>query len=101
MVQLGELQKQSKSFEALDAELIGVLRENKDGIEGLQKAYKKTKFGIILDDSPVNKTAAYSKELWATYFIGKDGVVKSVLTGTKKKRPDAAAVLKQAKASFK
>jgi peroxiredoxin len=101
MVQLVELQKQKKAFDALDAELVSVLRENKEGVNGLQKAYKKTKFDILLDDTPATQTKDYSKELWATYFIDKNGVVQSVLTGTKKKRPDAAAVLKQASATFK
>ncbi|MGJ8672105.1 peroxiredoxin family protein [Rubritalea sp.] len=100
MVQLVELQKQQEAFKALDAELICVLRENKEGLDGLKKAYAKTKFDIILNDSPTTLTKEYSKELWATYFIGKDGIIKSVLTGTKKKRPDADAVLTQAKSSF-
>lgn len=101
MVQLGELQKQKEAFDKLDAEMIGVLRENKKGIEGLKKAYKKTKFDIILDDTPATQTKDYSKERWATYFIDKQGTVKSVLTGTKRKRPDAATVLAEAKAVFK
>jgi peroxiredoxin len=101
MVQLVELQKHKEAFESLDTELICVLRENKKGIDGLKKAYKKTKFDIILDDTPATQTKDYSKELWATYFIDKEGTVQSVLTGTKKKRPDASAVLKQATTTFK
>ncbi|MFC5050332.1 peroxiredoxin family protein [Rubritalea spongiae] len=101
MVQLVELQKQKQAFEDLDAELISVLRENKEGIAGLKEAYAKTQFDIILDDTPATQTKDYSKELWATYFIDKEGIVKAVLTGTKKQRPDAEAVLTQAQASFK
>ena len=80
--------------------MIGVFREEKDGLKGTKKAAKASGFSPILLDTPVNKTKAYSQTDFATYLIGKDGKIKAELSGTKRVRPTADNILEKARELF-
>ena len=101
MKQLGQLQKNKEAFDKLGVTLIGVLREETKGIEGLKIASQKASgLSPILLDTPVKKTEAYSKNDFATYFIGKDGKIKARLSGSKRVRPTGNVILKKAEEVF-
>ncbi|MGJ8676293.1 MAG: hypothetical protein ACSHX0_02120 [Akkermansiaceae bacterium] len=95
-----QLQKLSPEFTQLNTEILSVFREEKEGVEGAKKAFMKTKFSPILLDSPAEKTARYSQNDFATYFIDQKGIVKAVLSGTKKNRPTGEIILAEAKKAF-
>ena len=97
MRQLGQLQKKKAEFDQLGIKMIGVFREERDGLEGTRKAAKASGFSPILLDSPASKTKAYSQNDFVTYLIGKDGKIKAEFSGTKKVRPTADNILKKAR----
>ena len=102
MRQLVKLQKQYASFKKLDAELICVLREERDGAEGLKKAQKSTKAAFpIVSDRGAKATKSYSQGGFHTYVIDKEGKIQAVLKGTKTKRPADQPILKELKALSK
>lgn len=101
MKQLVQLLEHKSTFDELETELICVLREESEQIAGLKKAQARTKFPQLLIDTPATHTAAYSTQDFATYLIDKSGEVKSVITGTRYKRPSANKVVSAAKKSFK
>lgn len=100
MRQLVELQKHENEFKNLDAELIFVFREEKEGVDGLKKIKDKhkTTFTLALD---LNKkqSSAYSSErmTFDNYVIDKSGVVRKSLDGTLRERATAAELLKELK----
>jgi len=64
------------------------------GVEGWQKSREKTKARFpLLVDAKSQATRDYSRGGFHTYIIDEEGVVRSVLTGTKTKRPTAKAIL--------
>lgn len=96
MKQLVQLQKQAEEFKALNAEMIFVFREEKEGVAGLQKIKAKTSTTFTLCvDLDKTSTAAYStkKMTFDNYVIAKDGTVKSIMDGTLKERASADAIL--------
>jgi peroxiredoxin len=92
------LQADYTKFEALNTEILCILREEKEGIKGAAKMAKKTgaEFPILLDLGSVN-TAGYSVSGFHTYLIDKDGVIRKDLAGTKAERPTSAPILKELK----
>lgn len=100
MRQLVELQKHESEFKNLDAELLFVFREEKEGVDGLKKIKDKhnTSYTLALD---LNKqeSSAYSSErmTFDNYVIDKSGVVRKSIDGTLRDRATAADLLKELK----
>ena len=96
MRQLVELQKQYDEFKALNAELIFVFREEKEGIEGLKKIKTKTATTYTLA-TDLNKTSTlpYStrKMTFDNFVVAKDGTVKAVIDGTLRDRATSDQLL--------
>ena len=94
MGQLGDLSKNYEQIKKQDAEILVVFREERDGTEGLKKSQTSSKatFPLLLDLGN-KQTPDYSTTGFTTYLIGKDGKIKSILAGTKPKRPKTKAVL--------
>lgn len=89
MKQLGELQGHAKAFEALDAELIFVFREEREGVEGLKKIQKRfpTKYTLTLDfDKKSSEAYSSQRGTFDNYVIGKDGKIAEVIDGTLRTR---------------
>lgn len=96
MAQLVELQKHANEFLKLDAELVFVFREEKEGIEGLKKIRDKHKpaYTLALDlDKKASK--GYSTELMTfdNYVIDKSGTVRKIIDGTLRVRATTAELL--------
>ena len=89
-----QLQKDYAKYKALDTDIVCVLREEKDGVEGAKKMAKKTgaEFPILLDLGK-KETAAYSGEGFHTYLIDRMGVLRYDIAGVKAKRPTSAMIL--------
>ncbi|GAA5494749.1 MULTISPECIES: hypothetical protein [Rubritalea] len=80
----------------MDAEVISVFREEKEGVEGLQKTAKRTKASFqLLDDLGATQTKVYSQEGFDSYIIGIDGRVEAKLDGVKKVRPAAKKLVEE------
>ena len=94
------MQKKKADFDKLGVKMIGVFREERDGVEGAKKAVLASGFSPILLDTPVSKTKAYSQKDFTTYLVDKDGLIKAELSGTKKHRPTAESILAKAKELF-
>ena len=100
MRQLVELQKQSEEFKALNAELIFVFREEREGTAGLKKIQSRTKTTYTLALDLNNKsTAAYSPKnrTFDNYVIDSTGKIKAVIPGTLRNRATAEQLLKHLK----
>jgi peroxiredoxin len=97
MAQLVELQKRADEFEELDAELIFVFREEKEGVDGLEKIRDKykTKFTLALDLDK-KSSGAYSPEqrTFDNYVVDKQGQIAAIIPGTLTKRATADALIK-------
>ena len=94
MRQLVELREAAEKLSDRNAVVVVVFREENLGVEGLRKSRENTaaKFTLLID--PKSKaTSDYSRGGFNTYIIDEQGVVRSVLTGTKVKRPATKAVL--------
>ena len=78
MTQLVELQKDLAKFDELGVQVIGLLRNEKLGVEGLKLAKEKTKASFPLAyDIGAKTTSRYVQ--FSTYLIDEDGVVRAVL----------------------
>ena len=95
-----QLQKNKAKFDELGIQMISVFREEEDGPAGAMKTTKKTGFTPILLDTPADKTKGYSQGGFFTYLIGKDGTILAELSGTKKTRPTAEAIISEAEKVF-
>jgi peroxiredoxin len=96
MRQLGQLQKDYAKFKEYDAEIVCVFREEELGAEGLKRSKAKCKAEFpLVSDWKKKTTGPYSPEGFATYVIDREGVIRTVLNGTKSRRPTSAAMLKK------
>ena len=96
MVQLVQLQKEAKTFEELNTEVIVIFREEKSGVEGLKKIRSRTKTSFTLGlDFNRESTAAYSpgKQSFDNFVIDRSGVIRHVLDGTKIRRATSDQLL--------
>ena len=100
MTQLVQLQKHADDFKKLDAELIFVFREEKEGVDGLKiiRDKQKTTFTLTLDEDK-KSSKAYSTErmTFDNFVIDKSGVVRAVIDGTLRDRATADELLKALK----
>ena len=100
MRQLVQLQKQSKEFKALNAELIFIFREEGEGKAGLEKIKSRTKTTFTLT-TDLNKasTEAFSpgRRVFDNYVIDKTGVVRGIIPGTLRDRATAEQLIKYLK----
>jgi len=94
MGQLKDLQKHYAEITKAGGEVIVVFREERDGVEGLEKSQKaaNAEFPLLLDLG-AKATPDYSTTGYTTYIIDKEGKVKKILAGTKPKRPKAEAII--------
>lgn len=92
--------KKKSEFAELNAVLVSVFREEKEGAEGAKKAADASGFSPILLDTPAKATTAYSQKDFATYLIDEKGVIRAEIVGTKKKRPTGDQILTKAKEFF-
>lgn len=100
MKQLVELQKHESDFAKLDAELIFVFREEKEGVEGLKKIRDKHKATYTLAlDYEKKSSQAYSsdKMTFDNFVIDKAGIVRKAIDGTLRERATSGALLKELK----
>ena len=95
MTQLVELQKHLAKFDALDVQVIGLLRNEKLGVEGLKLAKEKTKATFLLAYDVKAKTTARYAPRFTTYLIDKSGTIRAVL-GPKDKKPVKPSVIIEA-----
>lgn len=96
MRQLVQLQKSYDKIKKHDAEVVCVMREDEDEIEGLKKSRERTQSEFpLLTDLEGKATSPYSTEGFVTYVIDKQGEIQAVLPGTKTRRPTAAVVLEK------
>ena len=96
MAQLVELQKHADDFKKLDAELLFVFREEKEGVEGLKKIRDKhkTAYTLALDlDKKASKAYSTERMTFDNYVIDKAAVVRKVIDGTLKVRATAEELL--------
>jgi len=97
MRQLVQLQKNADDFKKLNAELIFVYREEKEGVDGLKKIKDKIKptYRLTLDFEK-KSSAAYSskKGTFDNYVIDSDGVVRGIIDGKLMVRATASELIK-------
>lgn len=98
MKQLVELQELYAEFESAGYEVMMIFREDIDGGVGMRGVVDmgKITYPVMLDLSGA-KTAAYSRDGYDTYLIGREGVVRGKLDGVKTKRPHGREILAKAK----
>lgn len=97
MRQLVELQKQAEQFKKLNAELIFVFREEREGVKGLAKirARTKTDFTLTVDLNKKTSVAYSSKDgAFDNYVVDRAGIVRRIIPGTKGTRATAEELLK-------
>ncbi|APZ90723.1 peroxiredoxin family protein [Fuerstiella marisgermanici] len=100
MKQLAHLQQHADEFEALNAEVIVIFREEKDGTDGLTKIKNgtKTTFTLALDlDKKSSKAYSPKHRTFDNFVIDKDGNVAAVIDGTLRDRVTADKLLKALK----
>lgn len=100
MRQLVELQEHAEDFEKLNAELIFVFREEKDGVEALKKMKDKykTKFTLSLDlDKKSSKAYSPESRTFNNYVLDSSGVVRLEIDGSLRTRAKATALIKTLK----
>jgi peroxiredoxin len=94
MKQLVQLRKASEQIKKLGGTVVVVQREDKLRTEGLKRTIAATKTDFVfLDDLDAKTTADYSKGSYSVYIIDDAGFVRSIIAGTKTKRPEAAKVV--------
>ena len=95
MAQLVQLQeKLAESIEKHQATVLVIFREEEEGQEGLEKVVEQTNTTYTLAlDTPADQTKAYSpgKMNHASYIIDSNGVIQSVLEGTRYERAEVDA----------
>lgn len=97
MKQLVELQKQSRVFKSLDAELVFVFREEREGVDGLKKIMDKHKpdFTLALDlDKKSSKAYSPARMTFDNFVIDSDGKVRNIIKGTLQTRAKAEEFIK-------
>lgn len=100
MRQLVQLNKHSESFKALNAELVFVFREEREGVEGLKKIRERTKTDYTLAvDLNKKSSAAYSgkRMTFDNFVIDGKGSVRAIVPGTLRERATAEQLLKTLK----
>ena len=100
MAQLVQLQKQSEEFQKLNAELIFVFREERQGVEGLKmiKDRSKTSYTLAVDLNRKSSIAYSPKRMtFFNYVIAGDGTVKGIIPGNLKTRATAEQLTKHLK----
>lgn len=96
MRQLVELQSNAEEFEAANAELIFVFREESNGVEALKNIKRKYKTTYTLSlDLDKKSSGAYSPKRGSfdNYVIDKKGVVRKIVDGTLKTRAKSKQLL--------
>jgi len=97
MKQLVELQSHAGKFKQLGAEVVFVYREEREGLEGLQKIKEKfdPPYRLALDFEK-KSSRAYSPEAktFDNYVIDSSGTVRGVVGGTVTSRAKAEQLLK-------
>ncbi len=97
MRQLVQLHGHADEFKQLNCELVFIFREEREGIEGLQKIREKHgtdfRFGVDLNNKV---TTAYSPEpmTFDNYVIDSEGIVRGIVAGTKTDRATAEELMK-------
>lgn len=105
MRQLVELQKHAEKFEALNAQLIFVFREESKGVEGLKTIQKrhKTEFTLSVDlNKKSSKAYSPKKGDFDNYVIDQQGNIVGIVPGTLRTRATVqqlTAILEKAEAS--
>ena len=100
MRQLVQLAKQADEFKSLNAEIICILREEGDGVNGLKKAKKATDtpFTLALDQNKkTTKPYSTKNKTFDNFVIDKNGVVKAIIPGTLRDRATAEELIKELK----
>ena len=96
MRQLGELKKNMDAFAEQGVEVIAVFREERDGVEGLQKTKDKMEvdFTLALDQGAEN-TSRYSpgRMEFTSYVVDGTGVVRAIITGDLRNRAKSQQLL--------
>lgn len=101
MRQLVELQKNKQQFKELNAEVIIVFREEKEGVDGLKKIKTRTKTDFTLAvDLNKKSSAAYSPDrmTFTNYVIDNKGMIRDVIPGNLRTRATSERLLKTLKA---
>ncbi|QDT39288.1 peroxiredoxin family protein [Stratiformator vulcanicus] len=95
---LRSLQAKYSAFKEAGAEVVVVLREERDGAEGIAKMRRASgaKFPILID-APAEATSAYSTQGYDAYVINSKGKIVKVIDGLKTKRPAAGELLEAVK----
>ncbi len=97
MRQLVQLQQHADDFKKLNAELIFIFREEREGVDGLKKIKEaqKTTYRLGLD---LNKefSKAYSPKdgTFDNFVIDSDGIVRGIVDGTLRDRATAEELMK-------
>lgn len=93
MRQLGQLQKNVGDFEKLNAQMVFVFREEKEGVDGLKKIEEKIKgdakgkIRIGLDYEKKSSEPYSSKKMtFDNYVIDSNGKIRGVIDGTLRDR---------------
>jgi peroxiredoxin len=97
MRQLVQLQKHADDFKNLNAELIFVYREEKEGVDGLKKIKDKVNptYRLALDFEK-KSSGAYSPEkmTFNNYVVDSKGTVRGIVDGTLRDRATAEELTK-------
>ncbi len=96
MAQLVELKKNNDKFADRGVEVIAVFREEKQGLEGLQKTKDKTGVPFTLAlDLGAEHTAAYSPGKWVfnSYVVDSSGTVRAIVEGDLRNRAKSEQLL--------
>lgn len=96
MRQLVQLNENAEEFRKLNAELVFVFREEREGVDGLKKIKERTKTGYTLAlDFDRKSTAAYSpaKMTFDNYVVDKSGIIKGIVPGKLRTRATAEQLL--------
>ena len=97
MRQLVQLQKHADDFKKLNAELVFVYREEKEGVDGLKKIKEKANpsYRLALDFEK-KSSGAYSPEkmTFNNYVIDSQGTVRGIVDGTLRDRATAEELTK-------
>ena len=96
MRQLVQLNEHADEFKSLNAELIFVFREEREGVDGLKKIKERTKTTYTLAlDLDKKSTAGYSPKrmTFDNFVIDKSGVVKGIVPGNLRTRATAEQLI--------
>lgn len=96
MKQLGELQGQAKKFDELNAELIFVFREEREGVAGIKKIQKRvpSEFTLALDPNKKSSAAYSSRRMtFDNFVLDREGKVAAIIDGTLRTRATAKQLI--------